>query len=78
MPGTYVAFSLQSGMAKSWQSTCAKYSHTTMEEIVIKFSDLRLVKSVFDNLTRGKLRKKKENNSKFSERKFKALKGVKF
>lgn len=27
-PGTYVAFSLQSGTAKSWHSTWAKYSHT--------------------------------------------------
>lgn len=30
-PGTYVAFSLQSGTAKSWHSTWAKYSHTAME-----------------------------------------------
>jgi len=27
-PGRYVAFSLQSATAKSWQSTCTKYSHT--------------------------------------------------
>lgn len=32
LPGTYVAFSLQSGIAKSWQSTCAKYSHTAMKQ----------------------------------------------
>lgn len=30
--GRYVAFSLQSATAKSWHSTCTKYSHTTGEK----------------------------------------------
>lgn len=39
LPGTYVAFSLQSGIAKSWHSTCAKYSHTTKKQLKNKNND---------------------------------------
>lgn len=35
LPGTYVAFSVQSGTAKSWHSICAKYSQTV--EFQMKF-----------------------------------------
>lgn len=42
LPGTYVAFSVQSGTAKSWHSMCAKYSQTTSARIIERTHDFKV------------------------------------